>query len=116
MAPAAVTESRRGQVESAVKRITDAFMSGKIETPDGRPLTPYICAKMIQENDGLDVMPSSGSVSAVFDRWKAIGFAKIGGKPFAFTGYTVKGLELGLAELKARYTAKLKKESAKAAK
>lgn len=97
--PDAKDRRGRGDLEADVKGVTDAFVMGTIET-QGKPLTPHRIAKLAQERDQGKPL-SVGAVSAVLRRWTEIGFADVGGTPFAFRDYTDAGREQGLASLKA---------------
>ena len=108
-------ENRRGKIEESVKKITDAFVAGKLTLKEGQKLTPYHTAVLIRDRENLDSLPSTGSVSECFKRWEEIGFASFTQEPFSFKGYTAKGKELGLQVMKERSTAK-KRAATKAAK
>jgi hypothetical protein len=106
----------RGQLESDVKRLCDAYVSGDLKLPEGREhLTPHVIARAIQQTESLVSAPSTGAVAAVLDRWEVIGFAVVSDKPKAFVDYTVAGRSEGLTALKAK-SATGKREQRKAMK
>lgn len=90
----------RGWLESDVKRITDAYITGELKTETGDLLTPYRVSQFIKKLESLEKGPSTGAIAAVFERWKDIGFAEISDKPLAFVDYTDVGRELGLRGIK----------------
>jgi hypothetical protein len=99
----APTESGRrpkGELEDRVKKVTDAWtgmasLGGKM-----RDCTPAWIAEQIDEENP----PSTGAITAVFDRWVAYGFATVEKKPTRFTGYTPEGVKKGLYTMKAEYS------------
>jgi hypothetical protein len=92
----------KGDLEAQIKEVTDAFVTGQIKLEEGGVLTPHRVAKLIAERNSLEKVPSTGAVSAAFDRWKAYGFAEILDKPKAFVDYTEAGRTEGLSALKAK--------------
>lgn len=92
----------RGLLESDIKRVCDAYVTGQYKVPGDKPLTPYRAGLALQEMDQLERAPSSGAVSAVFDRWVEIGFMEAGRKPYCFKDYTEAGRSDGLAALHRR--------------
>lgn len=91
----------RGWLEDAVKRLTDAYTTGDfVQENEKHKLTPHRVARIIKEREGLDFIPSTGAVSAVFLRWEQIEFATFEQDPFAFVGYTQLAHDKGLAGIK----------------
>lgn len=89
-------ERPRGWLSDAVKDVCDDFLTGKIELPEGKTLTPHYVALQVAEKEGLENPPSTGAVSAVFKRWDEYGFALFHKKPFAFKDYSAQGKKVGL--------------------
>lgn len=89
-------ERPRGWLSDAVKAVCDDFVSGKIELPEGKTLTPHYVSQLVAEREKLDKAPSTGAVSAVFKRWDEYGFILTHNKPFAFKDYSAKGKKEGL--------------------
>lgn len=93
----------RGLLEADVKNVTDLFVQGQLELPEGvTALTPHFIGLAIKNIDGLESAPSTGAVAAVLNRWEEIGYAVLSEKPRAFAGYTEEAGTLGLAALKER--------------
>jgi hypothetical protein len=84
---------RQGALEDEVKRICDYQVLGLYV---GIDLTPRFIAEQIDPEEP----PSVGAISAVFERWVAIGFAKVEKKPTRFVGYTPDGIDKGLHVLR----------------
>lgn len=103
----------RGFLEADIKRVCDAWVTGEYVVVGEKPLTPYRAALALKEMDQLDEAPSSGAVSAVFDRWVEIGFMEASRKPYAFAGYTEAARTKGLAALHKEW--RERKRAAKAA-
>lgn len=82
----------RGSLDYEVKRACDYW----ITTYGDAPLTPKICAGLIDE----DSPPSTGAIDAVWRRWVRIGFATMGSSPVHFAGYTEVGIEKGLHRMR----------------
>jgi hypothetical protein len=89
--PTATGRAARGELELWVKEQCDIW----IVEQDGNLCTPVILSEEIGRAQGIKP-PSVGAISAVFDRWVAIGFAVIDKKPVRFTSYTEEGIRLGL--------------------
>lgn len=87
----------RGQLEDEVKRVTDMWVA-MAAIGDMQPCTPpWVAERIDPENP-----PSTGAISAVFERWALYGFCTIEKKPTRFTGYTPDGISKGLHVLKAQ--------------
>jgi hypothetical protein len=84
----------RGQLEYRVKTACDSWIK---DGEQGHCDTKWI-AEYIQKQFKIDV--SRGAIHAVWVRWAEIGFCSMEAKPNRFTGYTKKGVELGLEALK----------------
>lgn len=85
----------RGELEAQVKKVTDHYtLNGSLPSGETAPATAWRICNAIKAMFGS--MPSTGAVSAVLDRWEAIGFATMSAKPRAFADYTQKGRDLGL--------------------
>ena len=89
----------RGWLAADVKNVCDLYITGGLKIKDDKPLTPHRCALAVKELDGLDKPPSTGAVSAVFKRWKELGFATFSDEPYAFVDYTEEGRTLGLKRM-----------------
>jgi hypothetical protein len=85
----------RGELESWVKEVTDAWVVDR----EGL-CTPRHISQTIARVKGVKP-PSVGAIDAVFNRWAEIGFAVIEKKPTRFGGYTEAGLRLGLEVMRA---------------
>lgn len=91
----------RGWLEEAVKRLTDAYVTGDFKMENEKhKLTPHRVARIVRDREGLDFIPSTGAVSAVFLRWQDMEFATFEQDPFAFVDYTDLAREKGLAGIK----------------
>ena len=79
---------------------------------DGSLCTPSMLAAEIGRVQGINP-PSVGAISAVFERWVAIGFANISKKPTRFESYTPQGVQIGLdgCKEKAKRGKKLKQSA-----
>lgn len=106
----AAPRKARGDLELAVKAVTDEYATGALVLPEGEFLTPHRIGKEIAKTG---YSPSTGAVAACLQRWFDVGYIVVNEKPFAFTDYTDAAVEKGLAELKAE--AKARKSAAKAA-
>lgn len=106
---------QRGDLESEVKAVTDAFVTGSLVLADGEFLTPHRIGKEIAGESGAK--PSTGAIQSAIKRWQDCGFATVNEKPYAFVDYTDEGRELGLSALKTRASdaRKAEKAAAKAA-
>lgn len=94
-APTPTGRTARGELESWVREITDIWAVERDVN-----CTPLYVAREIGRVKGVRE-PSDGAVNAVFVRWEKLGFATFAKKPVRFTGYTEKGIELGLERMKA---------------
>lgn len=92
----------KGALEDEVKQVTDLWVALKPKDP----CTPaWVAEKINAENP-----PSTGAISAVFDRWAEYGFASTEKKPTRFTGYTEAGVKKGLYVLKAEFKDKKRRQ------
>lgn len=107
--PVKAPRRARTELESRVKAVTDAFVSGSVPLGDGEALTPHRIAKRLEDEPGNEGKVSTGAVASVLSRWEAYGFAKLTPKPLAFVDYTDEGREEGLTALKEAAT-KAKRE------
>lgn len=102
-------QRQRGQLEDEVKRVTDIWVAmaslGSID-----PCTPAWVSEMIDAENP----PSTGAITAVFDRWTEMGFATSERKPTRFTGYTPEGVQKGLHVMKVDYKFKKRNKAAAA--
>lgn len=108
-----------GALETQIRAITDAFVQGLIDV-DGKPLTPYRIAKLVDEKFPKTTKTSTGAVTECLKRWRDVGFADLAAgddTPMAFVGYTDDARAMGLNALKERNRAsnKAKRQAAKAA-
>lgn len=105
----------RGWLETDIERLLGAIETGEVPITEGQKLTPHFIAKKLTEVESLAKEPSTGAVSAVFDRWVKIGAANMAEKPYAFLSFTPAARTEGIAALKAQVK-EAKKEAAAAAK
>lgn len=99
--PTSSGRAARGELELRVKQACDRWILDKPE----ESCTPQWISDWIVETHGVSekgTAPSVGAISAVFDRWTAIGFALIGKKPTRFVGYMPDGVKYGLEGMKDR--------------
>lgn len=101
-APASVPEERRsrGWLEALVEKLLKNIKSGALVVDDAL-LTPHFVSKKLTEVEGLPKAPSTGAVSAVFDRWVKIAAATMQEHPYAFIDFTDDAKVNGIAALKA---------------
>ncbi|AKJ72494.1 hypothetical protein GMA7_57 [Gordonia phage GMA7] len=85
---------QRGQLELEVQQVCIKSMNGEFS----ERLTPQFIAEQINPESP----PSTGAIGAVFNRWEAIGYAKIHRKPLYFAHLTVEGMRDGLEACKRR--------------
>ncbi len=105
----------RGMLETDVKEITDLYVQGKLDLPEGAvALTPHFIGISIKKVGELEAVPSTGAIAAVLNRWEECGYAVLSEKPRGFATYTEEARTEGLAALKAKLKDS-KKESRKAA-
>lgn len=104
----------RGWLETRIEEILKGIAAGGIAVPDGQLLTPHFLAKKLAELDATKE-PSTGAVSAVFDRWVKCGAAVMAEKPYRFDGFTHAATEQGIPALKAATKAAKKAAAAPAA-
>lgn len=96
----------RGQLEDDVKKVCDRFDMGS--GPIALPLS------FIANQIHPDAPPSVGAIREVLLRWALCGFATMGSKPLAFTGYTDEGRKEGLDVMKYKYDQKRRLNKSKA--
>lgn len=84
----------RGQLESEVMKVCDAWDQGG---PVSLPLS--FIATQINEHEP----PSVGAIREVMLRWVKYGFAALGVDPLSFQGYTTEGREKGLDVMKYKW-------------
>lgn len=96
-APTATGRAARGELESWVKDACDVWLIDQEQFP----CTPAWIADEISKTQAI-TPPSVGAISAVFDRWSNLGFAKIEKKPTRFVYYSAEGITLGLEKMKDR--------------
>lgn len=93
--PTPTGRAARGELESWVKRQCDIWL---VDEP-GYECTPAYLAEQIARDYGI-TPPSVGAISAVFNRWVDLGFARVEKKPTRFVGYTPEGIKKGLEVMK----------------
>lgn len=82
----------RGYLELDVDLICQEYEAGEHKLPEGKFLTPYrVGTLLIAETDGERKRPSTGAISAVFDRWEDEGYAEFRREPYAFLRFTTLG-------------------------
>lgn len=91
-------EPRRGRgfLATDINILCKSYVDGDISLDEGKFLTPYTAAKILQQQDGLEKPPSSGAVSRCFKQWEEWGYATFRSNPFAFVNFTSEGRERGL--------------------
>lgn len=94
--PTATGRAARGELEAWVRRVCDTWLLDEEQII----CTPNYVSIEIQKLEGLGKPPSVGAISAVWERWVSLGFAKIEKKPTRFIGYTDAGIQYGLEALK----------------
>jgi hypothetical protein len=72
------------------------YVSGEFTIEEGKFLTPFIVGRLLKEIDVLETAPSSGAIAAIFNKWKASGYAEFRRNPFAFVDFSEEGRSLGL--------------------
>lgn len=81
------TLGERGHLANEVEKILRQFEGGKLSGVEA-PLTVHKVRSMITNSLGEN--PSTGAVSAVFDRWAAEGYIKMSDKPKSFISFGTK--------------------------
>lgn len=96
-APTPSGYAARGQLEDQVLEVVTEWLidASELCTPS------FISWEIARVHKTKE--PSTGAISAVFDRWVKYGYAVIGTKPLRFVGLTDEGQARGVEYLKARY-------------
>lgn len=94
-APTESGRAARGELESMVREIVDAWSMEPFVN-----CTPQYVSERIYQAFGEK--KSTGAIDAVFRRWQVIGFANVGIKPTRIISYTPLGIQQGLEALKAK--------------
>lgn len=98
----------RGWLATDVKRVVDAMLENR---KDGDPpITPYRISRAFAEVDGLDELPSPGSVAEVLRRWDLWNFAVIKNVPLQFVRYTELAVSWGMDACMKAYQSEKKSE------
>jgi hypothetical protein len=87
----------RGELEGQVNNICIIW----VVEAEQFPCTPQYVSEEIARLKGIK-SPSTGAISAVFDRWEKIGYAEIGRKPIRFLAFTDQAIEHGLEWVKTK--------------
>lgn len=91
----------RGHLQTDVKKVIDMVLEGTMQIEDGAKLTPHRVAQLVADfkthETGVEAeVPSTGAVSAVFQRWSDNGVARFHESPKAFKEYTAAAKKLGV--------------------
>lgn len=94
----------RGHLQADVKHVIDMVLEGTMEIEEGAKLTPHRVAALVAEyrteQTGVEAeVPSTGAVSAVFQRWADNGIALFTDTPKAFKAYTAAAKKHGVQGL-----------------
>jgi hypothetical protein len=94
----------RGHLQTDVKKVIDMVLEGTMVIEDGAKLTPHRIAQLVADYrtkvTGVDAeVPSTGAVSAVFQRWADNGIALFYESPKAFKAYTAAAKKHGVQGL-----------------
>lgn len=82
----------RGYLETDVDIALREYADGKHALPEGKFLTPYrVGTILIEDTDGERKRPSSGAISAIFDRFSDAGYIECRREPYAFVKFTDLG-------------------------
>lgn len=76
----------RGHLAREIEKVLRGVESGKVKIE--QPVTVGKVRALI--TNGAGEQPSTGAVSAAFDRWAREGYIKFSGKPAAFGGFAAK--------------------------
>lgn len=95
--PTNTGRAARGELEAWVKAVTDEWVVEQYPFP----CTPTYVAEEIAKTHGINP-PSTGAISAVWDRWVKLEFAVTDKKPSRFVGYTDEAIKVGLDAMKER--------------
>jgi hypothetical protein len=95
----------RGYLAHDVNLLLKQVVTGEVQLAGkwGSRLTPRAIARLLQEVDGLDELPSSGAIADILKRWNKIGYADILSGPLQFRDFTEEGRKYGLDEMNRRY-------------
>jgi hypothetical protein len=91
----------RGHLQTDVKKVIDMVLEGTMQIEDGAKLTPHRVAALVADyrthETGVEAeIPSTGAVSAVFQRWADNGIARFHESPKAFKEYTAAAKKHGV--------------------
>ena len=82
----------RGYLALDVDIALREYVEGKHPIPEGKYLTPYrVGTILINDTDGAWKRPSTGAISAVFDKFSDAGYIECRREPHAFVGFTPLG-------------------------
>ena len=82
----------RGYLETDVDLALRDFVAGEYNLPEGKFLTPYrVGTRLIDETNGDRKRPSTGAISAIFDRMSDAGYIECRREPYAFVKFTDLG-------------------------
>lgn len=82
----------RGYLETDVDIALREYAAGEHKLPEGKYLTPYrVGTILIADTDGERKRPSTGAISAVFDRMVDAGYIECRREPYAFTKFSDLG-------------------------
>lgn len=93
--PTPTGRAARGELEDWINAVCGIWLVEKYPWD----CTPVYIAAQIAKREGI-APPSTGAITAAFERWKDLGFAVVAKKPIRFVNYTPEGVKLGLDVMK----------------
>ena len=93
--PTVSGRAARGELEAQVNRVCGLWLIENYPWP----CTPLWISETIGKDEGIKP-PSTGAITACFNKWVEIGYAVIERKPLRFSAYTPDGIRLGLDAMK----------------
>ena len=96
----------KGWLMADIENVLRSWEAGEV-TPDdpSKPMTPHRTCDFLVRVEELDAgaRPSSGAVHNIFKKWERCQYATFQEKPFAFTGFTQEGGDLGFEAMWQKY-------------
>lgn len=82
----------RGYLETDVDIALREYTAGDHKLPEGKYLTPYrVGTILVNDTDGERKRPSTGAISAIYDRMVDAGYIECRREPYAFIKFTDLG-------------------------